>query len=244
MEIIMLFGTSFVVALSGAMVPGPLLTFTISEAIRGGFITAPLIMLGHALLELLLVIGLLAGFSNYLKQPEVFSGIAILGGAFLLYMGFAMVRDAWRGRFSLDFSTEPDIEGEGMAAGLEESLQMQFAAAASNKINAAEADGRKKGLNPVAGGFLISLANPFWSLWWVSVGLSYITLAMKNGIPGVASFYTGHTLADVSWYFLIAAAVAGGRKFISDGVYRAILIGCGVFLIVLGGFFLYSGIRG
>lgn len=228
MEILMIFGTSFVVAFSGAMVPGPLLTFTISEAIRGGFITAPLIMLGHALLELLLVIGLLAGFSSYLQQPEVFKGVAILGGIFLLYMGYAMVRDAWRGRFSLDFSG--DAEAPGNAA-----------AALDDPVRVSNAQGRR--LSPVAGGFLISLANPFWSLWWVSVGLSYITLSMKNGLAGVASFYTGHTLADVAWYFMIAAAVAGGRKFLSDAVYRAILIACGIFLIALGAYFGYMGIN-
>ncbi len=236
MEILMIFGTSFVVAFSGAMVPGPLLTFTISEAIRGGFITAPLIMLGHALLELLLVIGLLAGFSSYLQQPEVFKGVAMLGGIFLLYMGYAMVRDAWRGRFSLDFSDEPEATGDA-AAVMDDSLGI------SDEFNYDEAIVRSRRLNPVAGGFLISLANPFWSLWWVSVGLSYITLSMKNGLAGVASFYTGHTLADVAWYFMIAAAVAGGRKFLSDGAYRAILIACGIFLIALGAYFGYMGIN-
>lgn len=232
----MIFGTSFVVAFSGAMVPGPLLTFTISEAIRGGFLTAPLVMLGHALLELMLVIGLLAGFSFYLQQPAVFKVVAILGGVFLLYMGYAMVRDAWQGRFSLDFSEKPDASGDA-AAGMDDSITV------ANQLNHIGANARDRRLNPVAGGFLISLANPFWTLWWVSVGLSYITLSMKNGLPGVVSFYTGHTLADVSWYFMIAAAVAGGRKFISDGVYRAILIGCGIFLIALGAYFIFTGIK-
>ncbi|MDD3270437.1 MAG: LysE family transporter [Syntrophomonadaceae bacterium] len=243
LEIAIIFGTSFLVAFSGAMVPGPLLTFAISEAVRGGFITAPLIMLGHALLELLLVIGLLAGFSVYLQQPAVFSGIAIFGGAFLLYMGFAMVRDAWRGRFSLDFGDGHDALEKNMAVGMDDSPAPGATAAGLNEFGPKEVKAQSKRLNPVAGGFLISLANPFWSLWWVSVGLGYITLSMKNGLPGVASFYTGHILADVTWYFMIAAAVAGGRKFLSDAVYRAILIACGIFLIVLGMYFGYTGLR-
>ncbi len=52
--------SSFVVALSGALMPGPLLTVTVGEATRRGFWAGPLIILGHGLLELTLVLLLLA----------------------------------------------------------------------------------------------------------------------------------------------------------------------------------------
>jgi len=44
--------TSFVVALSGALMPGPLLTVTVGEATRRGFWAGPLIILGHGILEM------------------------------------------------------------------------------------------------------------------------------------------------------------------------------------------------
>jgi threonine/homoserine/homoserine lactone efflux protein len=43
--------TSFIVALSGALMPGPLLTLTVGEAARRGFWAGPLIIVGHALLD-------------------------------------------------------------------------------------------------------------------------------------------------------------------------------------------------
>ena len=46
--------TSFIVALSGALMPGPLLTLTVGEAARR-VLGGPLIIVGHALLELALV---------------------------------------------------------------------------------------------------------------------------------------------------------------------------------------------
>ena len=50
-----IFFASFGLAFSGAMMPGPLLTVTISESPRKGFITGPLLILGHAVLEVALV---------------------------------------------------------------------------------------------------------------------------------------------------------------------------------------------
>ena len=38
-----IFASSFVIALSGALMPGPLLTATISESSRRGFIAGPLL---------------------------------------------------------------------------------------------------------------------------------------------------------------------------------------------------------
>ncbi|HHU86032.1 MAG TPA: LysE family transporter, partial [Peptococcaceae bacterium] len=87
-----------------------------------------------------------------------------------------------------------------------------------------------------------SVSNPYWTLWWATIGLGYITMSLKSGFSGLASFFTGHILADLTWYSLIAAAVAGGRKFMSERAYRGILILCGVFLVALGGYFLYFGL--
>ena len=54
-----LFITSFCIALSGALMPGPLLTVTISETTRRGLLVGPLLIVGHSILELVLVVILL-----------------------------------------------------------------------------------------------------------------------------------------------------------------------------------------
>ncbi|HPP13333.1 MAG TPA: LysE family transporter, partial [bacterium] len=48
--------TSFVIALSGALMPGPLLAVTVERSVRDGFIAGPLVVLGHGLLEVILVV--------------------------------------------------------------------------------------------------------------------------------------------------------------------------------------------
>jgi threonine/homoserine/homoserine lactone efflux protein len=84
--------TSFFIALSGAAMPGPLMTVTISESIRRGFISGPLIVLGHTILELALVILLMFGLAPFLKQDWVFAFIAITGALMLTWMGIGMLR--------------------------------------------------------------------------------------------------------------------------------------------------------
>ena len=87
-----IFVSSFVIALSGALMPGPLLTVTISESSRRGFITGPLLITGHALLELALVAALLLGLAPFFQLPLVFVLTALVGSVILLWMALSMFR--------------------------------------------------------------------------------------------------------------------------------------------------------
>jgi arginine exporter protein ArgO len=66
---------------------------------------------------------------------------------------------------------------------------------------------------------------------------------LRQGLIGLGSFYVGHILADLSWYSLVAFVITAGRSFLSQSVYRGVLLVCGFFLIVLSIYFIYSGIN-
>ena len=222
MGFLAIFTSSFVIAFSGAMMPGPLLTVTIGESARRGFIAGPLLILGHAVLELTLILALAAGLSTFLTKAGVSHTIAVLGGAFLIYMGWSMARDAYAGKTSLKAVTQV------------------------KQVEVRQGDGSPVSphnrLHPVLAGILFSVSNPYWMLWWATIGLGYITLSMQRGFLGLSLFFSGHILADLVWYSLISAAVAGGIKFLSNRIYRGILVACGIFLLGLGGGFIYYGI--
>ena len=61
MELVLLFSNSFLVGFSGAMMPGPLLTVGIAETPRSGWRTGPIISIGHAIAEVVVVVLLSAG---------------------------------------------------------------------------------------------------------------------------------------------------------------------------------------
>ncbi|WP_049773801.1 LysE family transporter [Halanaerobium hydrogeniformans] len=63
--------SSFIIGLSGAMMPGPLLTYVINGSLQKGFIAGPLIITGHAILELILVVLLLSEMNRPFCQPTI-----------------------------------------------------------------------------------------------------------------------------------------------------------------------------
>ncbi|MGA2404778.1 MAG: LysE family transporter [Syntrophobacteraceae bacterium] len=204
-EFLTIFMTSFTVALSGALMPGPLLTVTISESARRGYIAGPLLMVGHGVLELALIVAIRLGLDAYLKMAPVMAASALLGGSVLLYLGIEMVRTA--GRYSI----------QGRNPGSSASCR-----------------------TPVITGALTSLANPYWTLWWATFGLGYMTKISGAGLPGIAVFFAGHIAADFAWYSMVSFGVSRGAMVMRDGAYHALLRACGVFLVLFGGWFLVT----
>lgn len=104
-------------------------------------------------------------------------------------------------------------------------------------------DSDEKPRSLVLSGILLSLANPYWLIWWATIGLGYIMYSVKFGIPGIIAFFSGHILADLAWYSLISFGVAKGRSFFTDGFYRRLIGVCASFLCVFSCYFLYSGLE-
>jgi threonine/homoserine/homoserine lactone efflux protein len=92
---------SFSMAIGAVLTPGPVTTTIISQAPRTGWITGLFISIGHAVLELIMVILITLGLSGILGAPSAQTLIAILGGLLLLYMGITMLLDAIRGKMKL-----------------------------------------------------------------------------------------------------------------------------------------------
>ena len=171
-EALAIFGTSFVVGLSGALTPGPLLALDIRESTRGGFWAGPYVATGHSLLELLVVILLAVGLLRIAEEGPAFTIIALLGGLFLLWMGWGMVRRPAEG--------QPSGSGHRTKSGHYH-------------------PGR-----PILGGAVVSLTNPFWGLWWITVGATYMaeSQALGLGALGIAASTWGTsspTIPGLAW---------------------------------------------
>jgi threonine/homoserine/homoserine lactone efflux protein len=88
----------------------------------------------------------------------------------------------------------------------------------------------------VIDGIVTSASNPYWSLWWATIGLGYLLLSRGQGAVGVLAFFSGHILADAAWYLFVGTAVSAGRGWFTDRAYRIVVGACAACL----GFFALS----
>ena len=110
-------------------------------------------------------------------------------------------------------------------------------------ITLAAENGSVKKKNLIISGVLMSIVNPYWSIWWASIGLGYILHSMDAGTMGVVAFFSGHVLGDLCWYAAVSAAVWKGRRLLSDRSYRLLIGPCAIFLIVFSCLFAWSGMQ-
>ena len=205
MDYLYIFAVSITVALSGALMPGPLLTAVIYESARLGPKSGPLMILGHAILEIFMVAFIILGFSKFVHNAFAFRIIAVLGAVILFYFGIRMILSL--PRLSLE----------------------------THNVTA-------KSANLVFSGITVSIANPYWAIWWLTIGLGLVLAAQKQGLLAVVIFFLGHILADFGWYGAISLSVSKGKRFISQRVYQGIIFFCALALIGFALWFLWRAL--
>ncbi len=83
----------FVVGLSGAMIPGPLLVFVVSDTLRKGRWSGPLTIAGHAMIELFIIVLIFYGLYSFIQ--DYWGWIHLLGGLMLACMSYLLYRDSF-----------------------------------------------------------------------------------------------------------------------------------------------------
>ncbi len=92
--------------------------------------------------------------------------------------------------------------------------------------------------NAYLAGVATSAANPYFWIWWLSVGSALVLSGLKAGVIMAALFMIGHWVADFGWLILVSISLDRGRSILSEKSYRRILGICGGFLVCFGIYFL------
>jgi threonine/homoserine/homoserine lactone efflux protein len=92
--------------------------------------------------------------------------------------------------------------------------------------------------NPYLAGLVMSAANPFFWIWWLTVGSAMVIAGLQAGFLIALLFLVGHWCADLGWLTTVSAGIGRGRAFLSVRVYRGIMAACGIFLAIFGLYFL------
>jgi threonine/homoserine/homoserine lactone efflux protein len=88
--------------------------------------------------------------------------------------------------------------------------------------------------HPFMIGVVLTAANPYFLLWWVTVGLTLVTQAMTFGIVVLALFVLVHWLCDLGWLEVLSVVGHKGSELYGRRAQRAISAVCGILLVGFG----------
>ena len=208
--------TSFIAGFTGAMMPGPVLIATILQSTKRGYVAGPLVTLGHALVELIITL---------IITILLVLGLAFITGSLEVRVIISLLGGLtllWMGHEAFKYSKKATMQGL-----VEDKPRPKFLM-----------------YGPVSLGLLMSVSNPYWWVWWATVGNTFLIEGIAvAGIFGAAIFYFSHIMSDFTWYTIVSSSIGKGRRIISDKVYKYILIVCGIFLVALGVIFIIEGVN-
>lgn len=108
-------------------------------------------------------------------------------------------------------------------------------------VKGAEFKGGAYSATPVVAGIILAAGNPYFLVWWATVGAALIISAMEYGVIVFIAFMFCHWLCDFVWYYLLSfLAFRGGRSF-GIRFQQVTSLVCGIFLVIFGSKFLYDG---
>ena len=104
------------------------------------------------------------------------------------------------------------------------------------KETAATPDQRR----PFWTGAILSGANPYFLLWWATVGLALTVRAADLGVVAFALFAVVHWLCDLLWLEALSLASFKGSRLLGEHSQTVVLAICGIALIGFGAMFIFD----
>jgi threonine/homoserine/homoserine lactone efflux protein len=112
-----IFFSSMLIGLSGAMMPGPMLSVCVAESYKKGFWAGPVMVVGHAIPELALAVLFSLGINKFLKDNTVKGAISVIGGLFLVWLAYKVFIEVRRG-VTIDLTQKQEVGWGPLVGGL------------------------------------------------------------------------------------------------------------------------------
>ena len=136
------------------------------------------------------------------------------------------------------FATSVGLAGGGvllwMAAGLLLSLRRGGAQEATPE--------RLREASPFMAGVLMTGGNPYFIIWWATVGATLVFRAWGYGVWQFAVFAVVHWSLDLIWYYFLSSAAFKGTKLLGDRFLKGVSLVAGLMLFYFGIHFLAGAI--
>jgi threonine/homoserine/homoserine lactone efflux protein len=93
--------------------------------------------------------------------------------------------------------------------------------------------------SPLVTGMVMTGGNPYFLLWWATIGVALITSAITFGAMGMIVFVVLHLACDIGWDQFLSMTVFKTKHLWTPGVQKTIFSICALVLI---GFGIYFGV--
>ncbi|MBN2271692.1 MAG: LysE family transporter [Sedimentisphaerales bacterium] len=101
--------------------------------------------------------------------------------------------------------------------------------------------GNVKG-NPILAGVALTAGNPYFLLWWATIGLGLATRAQQLGIWAFVVFAVVHWLCDFFWLTALSWATYRGSTLLGTRILNIVLMVCSGALRFFGIIFAYGAL--
>lgn len=88
--------------------------------------------------------------------------------------------------------------------------------------------------SPVVAGVVLTVSNPYFLVWWATVGAALITRSVAFGVAGFVAFALAHWLVDFSWCYSLSAISYKGGQVLGPRFQTGVLLVCGLMLAFFG----------
>ncbi|MCK4756909.1 MAG: LysE family transporter [Thermoplasmata archaeon] len=94
--------------------------------------------------------------------------------------------------------------------------------------------------HPIMAGIVTTISNPYFILWWATIGATLIIGALEFGIIGILAFIIVHEFCDVAWVEFITYSVNKSKDLWTDKSHAMIFGVCGLVLVFFGIYFILA----
>ena len=207
------------ISTSGVLSPGPLFFINLLYGSRYGSFVGLKIASGHAIVEFPLIIVLSYGlytFSSLNVSDGIFKAIGMVGGTFILIFSILQINSILRDKKSITTTKSKGIT--------------------NTKFNIK---------NPILAGFLFTILNPFFLIWWLTIGSKMISDSLVNFgiVEGTSLVFFSHIWMDYFWLWFTSFMINKGKSVIKEKVYRIFVFAISVILGIYGVYLLFTSLK-
>jgi threonine/homoserine/homoserine lactone efflux protein len=222
MNMLELAGEVILLSASGVLSPGPLFFINLIYGSRQGAHAGIKIAYGHTIVELPLIIILALGLSKFssldLTSNENLKIIGLIGGVSIALFSLMQIHSIIKRKF--------------VAASIN----------ASNNNHFFELNRKRNG--PFILGIVFSALNPFFLIWWFTVGLKLISdsIFLFGIVLGVMFTFFFHIWMDYAWLTVTSYMISKGISILKAEFYNTLLFILSIVLALYGLYLIISNI--